>query len=168
MTVETHRVIEGRRWRVSDPAIPEPLRQELVNELMSARRAVAAGKRADDDDAIAAARDRVQQAKVALGERGPKWWEERSERDHRERLEATMLALLCGRKPESTICPSDAARSATSPDWREHMDLARAVARDLHERDVLEIRQAGERVRNLDDITGPIRLARGPNGTWPD
>jgi hypothetical protein len=31
--VETHRVIKGRRWRVSDPRIPEPLRQVLVDEL---------------------------------------------------------------------------------------------------------------------------------------
>jgi hypothetical protein len=35
--VETHRVIGGRRWRVSDPRIPEDLRQVLVDELMSAR-----------------------------------------------------------------------------------------------------------------------------------
>ena len=33
-------VIDGRRWRTSDPRIPANLRQELVNELMAARRAV--------------------------------------------------------------------------------------------------------------------------------
>lgn len=168
MTVETHRVIEGRRWRVSDPSVPEQLRQELVNELMAARRAVSAGQRSGDEDAVSAARVRVQNAKVALGERGPKWWEERSEGDHRDRIEATMLALLTGRKPESTICPSDAARAATSPDWRDHMDLARDVARDLHERGVVEVRQGGVRVTDLDTITGPVRLARGPKGAWPD
>lgn len=31
-------VIDGRRWRATDPSIPEPLRQELVNNLMAARR----------------------------------------------------------------------------------------------------------------------------------
>lgn len=69
--VETHRVIKGRRWRVSDPRIPEDVRQELVNELMAARRDVR-----DADDAITAraARDRVHDAKVALGERGLEWW----------------------------------------------------------------------------------------------
>ena len=72
--VETHRVIEGRRWRVSDPRIPEALRQLLVNELMGARRAVGAAKRAADETAERAARDRVQAAKVALGERGARWW----------------------------------------------------------------------------------------------
>ena len=68
-------VIDGRRWRATDPSIPEERRQELVDELMSARRAVGAAKRKDDADAERAARDRVHVAKVALGERGPKWWE---------------------------------------------------------------------------------------------
>lgn len=54
-------VVGGRRWRRSDPSIPEPLRQELVGELMDARRRVD--------------RPRVQDAKVALGERGRAWWE---------------------------------------------------------------------------------------------
>ena len=60
-------IVSGRRWRATDPAIPEPLRQELVNELMAARRLV----RSDPDTA----RPRVQDAKVALGERGEPWWE---------------------------------------------------------------------------------------------
>ena len=33
--------VDGRRWRTSDPRIPEPLRQELVNELMARARLVA-------------------------------------------------------------------------------------------------------------------------------
>jgi uncharacterized protein len=69
-------VVDGRRWRASDPGLPEERRQELVNELMAARRAVGAAKRADDADAERAARDRVHAAKVALGERGTPWWEE--------------------------------------------------------------------------------------------
>ena len=68
-------IIDGRRWRATDPSIPEERRQELVNELMAARRAVGAAKRAGDESAERAARDRVHAAKVALGERGPKWWE---------------------------------------------------------------------------------------------
>jgi len=69
-------VIDGRKWRATDPSIPEDRRKELVSELMSARRAVGAAKQADDVEAERAARDRVHAAKVALGERGPKWWEE--------------------------------------------------------------------------------------------
>lgn len=69
-------VVDGRRWRASDPGLPEERRRELVGELMSARRAVAAAKRADDPAAERAARDRVHAAKVALGERGVPWWEQ--------------------------------------------------------------------------------------------
>ena len=55
-------VVDGRRWRATDPSIPEALAAELRSELMAARRAV--GAREPD------ARARVQDAKVALGERG--------------------------------------------------------------------------------------------------
>ena len=68
-------VVDGRRWRASDPRLPEDRRRELVRELMSARRDVGAAKRADDPQAERHARDRVHAAKVALGERGPAWWE---------------------------------------------------------------------------------------------
>lgn len=69
-------VVDGRRWRASDPGLPEARRAELVGELMAARRAVAAGRREDDEAAVKAARARVHAAKVALGERGPPWWEQ--------------------------------------------------------------------------------------------
>lgn len=68
-------IVDGRRWRATDPSIPEERRKELVAELMSARRAVGAAKRAGDEEAERAARDRVHAAKVALGERGEPWWE---------------------------------------------------------------------------------------------
>ena len=66
-----HIVVNGRKWRATDTGIPETFRKELVAELMSARRAV---KSRDEH-----ARDRVQDAKVALGERGEPWWEEPTE-----------------------------------------------------------------------------------------
>ena len=68
-------VIDGRRWRRSDPSLPEERRKALVSELMSARSAVGHAKRRGDETAERAARDRVHAAKVALGERGPKWWD---------------------------------------------------------------------------------------------
>jgi uncharacterized protein len=73
-------IVDGRRWRASDPRLPEERRQELVNELMSARRAVGASKRDGDEKAEREARDRVHAAKVALGERGKPWWEPGGER----------------------------------------------------------------------------------------
>ena len=69
-------VIDGRRWRATDPLIPEDVAAELRKELMSARRAVGAALTAQDATAERAARDRVQQAKTALGERGTPWWEQ--------------------------------------------------------------------------------------------
>ena len=68
-------IIDGRRWRATDPSIPEERRKELVAELMDARRAVGAAKRTDDAEAEKKARARVHAAKVALGERGEPWWE---------------------------------------------------------------------------------------------
>ena len=68
-------VVNGRRWRKSDPSLSEERRRELVEELMSARRAVKAAKRDGDDAAMRSARGRVHAAKVALGERGEPWWE---------------------------------------------------------------------------------------------
>ncbi|MBM2575649.1 hypothetical protein JQC91_04965 [Jannaschia sp. Os4] len=66
-------VAKGRLWRKSDPSLPEDARQAAVRDLMAARRAV---RDADTPDATRAARARVQEAKVRLGERGPPWWED--------------------------------------------------------------------------------------------
>jgi hypothetical protein len=70
-------VINGRRWRATDPAIPEDRRDELVRALMAWRREVrfTRGTPLESD-----ARAGVQAAKVALGERGsPPWWEQTAE-----------------------------------------------------------------------------------------
>ena len=71
-----HVVIDGCKWRATNPHLPEAERQKLVNELMAVRRAVAAALKAKDKDAETKARQQVNAAKVALGERGPKWWED--------------------------------------------------------------------------------------------
>jgi len=68
-------VHRGILWRCSNPALPDDERQRLVRELMGARRAVGAALRANDPDAERDARARVHAAKVALGERGPTWWD---------------------------------------------------------------------------------------------
>ncbi len=158
-----HLVIDGRRWRASDPHIPETLRAELVKELMAGRRAVRDGHGVDED-AVTRARHRVRDAKVALGERGEPWWESPSADGLRERLAATIRALLHHREPESTICPSDAARVAGGASWRDVMETARSVATDLAAADVVEIRQRGAKVDPA-TATGALRIARGP--AWP-
>jgi len=142
-------LIGGRRWRASDPAIPDALRQELVDELMSARRLV----RTDPEHA----RPRVHDAKVALGERGRPWWEPAEDDAVRERLAATIRALLRHRDG-STICPSDAARVVGGEDWRPLMPVAREVAFDLAEQGQVVVTQRGEPVRDPGEVRGPVRI----------
>lgn len=151
-------MVGGRRWRASDPAIPEPYRQHLVDELMSARRAVGAAKRAANGKDEADARRRVQAAKVALGERGRPWWQDPTPASRRDRIEAAILALTAHRGPTKTICPSDAARAVGGADWREHMDLARDVARSLAADGHVEVLQKGEVVDPTATWSGPIRI----------
>lgn len=75
-----HVVIDGRRWRATNPEIGEEERERLVGELMKARRDVGKALREGDVEAEREARARVHRSKVALGERGPKWWGEDSEK----------------------------------------------------------------------------------------
>ena len=70
-------VIKGRRWRATDPLIPEERRDELTRVLMAWRREVRRTQGTADESASRAG---VQAAKVALGERGqPPWWEQSDE-----------------------------------------------------------------------------------------
>lgn len=69
-------LIAGQLWRSTNPAIPEDIRQRLVDDLMDARRAVKEAKAGRGD--IRDARAAVHAAKVALGERGPVWWDDGS------------------------------------------------------------------------------------------
>ncbi|WP_146517971.1 hypothetical protein [Stieleria varia] len=68
-------VHKDRLWRCTNPNLDEATRRRLVGELMAARRDVGTAKRAGDDAALADARGKVHAAKVALGKRGPMWWD---------------------------------------------------------------------------------------------
>lgn len=67
-------VVRGRLWRRANPALSPNERDALVRTLMNARRAKGAAIRAADEAARTAARRAVEEAKRALGERGPVWW----------------------------------------------------------------------------------------------
>lgn len=153
--------IDGRRWRATDPAVPGPLREELVQELMRARRAIKVLRRAGDDELLAEARRQVHAAKVALGERGEPWWEPASERGQRDRLEAAILALAGARAPDRTICPSDAARAIGGERWRALLPVARQVARELAVAGDVEITQGGTPIDPTAPWKGPVRIR------WP-
>lgn len=66
-------VSKGVLWRCTDPRLGDSERRKHVKALMQARMAV---RRAEDDAAMRAARESVDAAKRALGERGPVWWED--------------------------------------------------------------------------------------------
>jgi hypothetical protein len=76
-------VVRGRLWRLSDPRLDPAEREQLVRDLMAARRAVRDAK--GDAAATADARAEVDKAKWALGERGPVWWTD-GEPDYNRRM----------------------------------------------------------------------------------
>ncbi|WP_291986974.1 DUF3253 domain-containing protein [Luteitalea sp.] len=154
-------VIDGRRWRASDPQIPPNLRQELVNELMAARRAV---RDADTEVAVRASRRRVSDAKVALGERGHAWWLPPDPAAMTRRIEATARALLRSRAPDRTICPSDVARVVGAGAWRALLPVVRDHAVAMSGRGALEILRGGQRVTD-EPTRGVLRYRLAPGGT---
>ncbi|MFC9165484.1 hypothetical protein ACFTZ8_32345 [Streptomyces fungicidicus] len=85
-------VVGGRKWRATDPLIPEEVAARLRRHLMSARRGVRSATTAGDAQAERAARARVDRAKVALGERGTPWWDQPE--DERQRRWQHGLARL--------------------------------------------------------------------------
>ena len=86
-------VVDGRRWRRTDPALPADVVAALTSHLGRGRAAVRTAKKGDDAEALARARERVNVAKHGLGERGPYWWDEsfrartRRARDALEKLD---------------------------------------------------------------------------------
>nr|WP_093683689.1 hypothetical protein [Streptomyces sp. MnatMP-M77] len=69
-------LVGNRRWRATDPKIPQDTSARLRSSLMAARRAVGVAMRRGDDVAERRARSQVHRLKVALGERGTPWWEQ--------------------------------------------------------------------------------------------
>jgi hypothetical protein len=85
-------VVDGRRWRTADPALPDDVRTRLLHHLGVARSGVRTAANAGDEGAVADARARVQLAKAGLGERGAPWWEQDDD-TRRARWEAALRAL---------------------------------------------------------------------------
>lgn len=90
-------VVRGRLWRKSNPALDDDARERLVKELMSARRAVRGGKSRPSE--MAKARQRVNEAKTALGERGPVWWDDGAPDFNRHLVKNTPYAVWFERLP---------------------------------------------------------------------
>lgn len=73
---ERYFVVRGRLWRKANPTLPADTHRTLVHALMTARRAVRTARQRQDKTAEDAAHRAVNEAKCALGERGPVWWED--------------------------------------------------------------------------------------------
>ena len=71
-------VVRGRLWRMANPSLDEATRGQLVSQLMAVRRTVRAAKLSADLESEANAHKAVDDAKRALGERGPVWWDDGS------------------------------------------------------------------------------------------
>lgn len=66
----------GRRWRRTDPSLPEDVKARLMSHLGRGRSGVRNSAKGDDGGALPRARRTVQLAKEGLGERGTPWWEQ--------------------------------------------------------------------------------------------
>ena len=74
-------------------------------------------------------------------------------------LERAIGTLLDQRRPEATICPSEAARAVDPEGWRELMPAARAAAGRLAAAGGVEVTQRGE-VVDVATARGPVRVRR--------
>jgi hypothetical protein len=96
---------------------------------------------------VAGAGPGAAEAAIALGD-GPT----------RLRLKASIRALAENRGPDSSTCPSDAARAVGGKEWRALMPDAREIARELAKAGHVEITQGGN-VLDPDGVwRGPIRI----------
>lgn len=85
-------IVRGRLWRAANPHLLEDERERLVASLMFARREVGAAKRSGDAEAEKAARAKVHEAKLALGERGPVWWDDGAPDENRRMVRNSSYA----------------------------------------------------------------------------
>ena len=86
-------VVRGRLWRTTNPALSDAERTRLTLDLMKARRAKGQAMRHNDPVAREAARQAVDAAKHALGERGPVWWTDGSPDLNRHLVKNTPYAV---------------------------------------------------------------------------
>ena len=82
-------IIRGRLWRLSNPFLDPTEHERLVAEIIGARRAVRSAAEARER---VAARQRMDAAKRALGERGDVWWDDGAPDYNRQRVNDTPYA----------------------------------------------------------------------------
>ena len=75
------------------------------------------------------------------------------------RLEEQICRLLDQRRPDASICPSEAARAVDPREWRALMPAARAAAGRLAAAGVVVVTQGGS-VVDVTTAPGPVRIRR--------
>ena len=95
-------VVCGRLWRCSNPTLDPAHRTTLVHELMQARSAKRTALQARDPGTVEAARQRVDAAKHALGERGAPWWTDGAPDLNRHMAHTTTYAAWFASLPAAT------------------------------------------------------------------
>jgi hypothetical protein len=93
-------IVGSKLWRMSNPELDPRRKLVLVHELMAARRAVKDAKSAGDQSAEAVGHRAVDQAKQALGERGPVWWKDGAPDLNRHLVKNTPYATWYARAVE--------------------------------------------------------------------
>lgn len=91
-------IVHDRLWRAANPNLPVELKDQLVHDLMNARRAVKAAQSAKNAIALKTARNAVNTAKIALGERGEVWWTDGSPDYNRHLVKNTPYAAWFAQK----------------------------------------------------------------------
>jgi hypothetical protein len=93
-------IVRGRLWRTSNPALSAEDSARLRHALMAARRAVKAALASGDPARLRQAREAVDAAKIALGERGPVWWDDGAPDYNRHLAHNTPYAAWYAALPE--------------------------------------------------------------------
>lgn len=75
-----------------------------------------------------------------------------------QRLEQAVLELLEARGPAKSICPSEAARAVGDDGWRDLMEPAREVARELAAQGRVVVTQGDEVLSPAEEWHGPVRI----------
>lgn len=79
---------------MANPNLLNDLKEQLIKQLMVARSGVRTTLRNQDDKALAASRHAVNTAKIALGERGPVWWDDGSPDLNRHMVKNTLYLSI--------------------------------------------------------------------------
>lgn len=79
-----------------------------------------------------------------------------------QRLERAILDLLEARGPGKSICPSEAARAVGDEGWRDLMEPAREVARELAAQGRVVVTSGETVLSPADAWKGPVRIRPVP------